>query len=493
MKKIIKLLSFVLVIATMLTAFSSCDSLFGTSEEKEGQIPTLDPKDSNVMFLRSDVAVAQNNPSKFYIPHQADEVKCVDSFTDGAYNYYYYYLGYLENFPLVYSSTAEHTGQPGTSPNYSMTVGSESQESIEDSVSKSVTETTSKNWQNEVTIEAGVNFDWFSLGGSVGTSWGEEHSTSTSTETTHSVAKSWAESTSHTFQLSLKQDDPAGFYRYVHYARKCDVYVLAVYDHAAKKFSYDYVTLANKSIKDSVVLVEYSPTGNFESDNASNLTFDRAILLDIDLNEKLPNRGVSSNAIKIDVNRHLCKQDAGFSLDTDGDSAGKAAHDGFEIGHLTVYGCTQNSNNKNAFTITDPSSFAIEYVFEQDVSNLPHPQDNEFFVYNDDYRSVEGTEIKGSNLGKGAYQVRIVRKNGQSDTPIIVRDFMKNKTKGSVQDVLKNVPSPETVAKVEITIVYELREYLGWNLFNIGSFRWTNWRSDYTFYFNGATPDDFAN
>lgn len=452
------------------------------SEKAEAPIvpPTLDTDDERVDFVREEIAVTYHDPTQFYIAHQVNNVECIDEFTDGVCNYYYYYLGYLENFPLVFSSIAHHTGQPGTTPNYSMTVSSESQESIEDSISKSVTVTNSTSSANEVSIgvDIGLIPDEFTISPSFSTSWGEEHSQSSTTENTHSVAKSWGNSTSHTFQLSLKQDDPAGYYRYVHYAKKCFVYAIVAYDLNTKQFYIDYVSFAEESVKDSIVVLEYSVDGVFSSDKSPDLIFDKSLLATIDPNKTLPSIAPeAAEPIDIPVNKHLCKKDTGFNPNTNGEDDLLERHKNFDIGHLTIYGCKQNGNY---YTIIEPENFSIEYIFNENTAKLSWR--NDLKVANDSETSVMNMDLKGQKVGYGAYQVKIIRKDGATDNVIVKCDFMNSRTVGSIEKLIANYPNIENISRIEITIVYELEEY-SWNLFNINSYQYTNWRSDYVFYF----------
>ena len=48
---------------------------------------------SNATQFTMDDVVASSTVN-FYLPHKVNNVECVDSFTDGQYNYYYFYLGY---------------------------------------------------------------------------------------------------------------------------------------------------------------------------------------------------------------------------------------------------------------------------------------------------------------------------------------------------------------------------------------------------------------
>ena len=513
-----KKLSFIalfLVVVMLACCFTACDSLWydqektdvtteqqktessktenestnqQESEKAEAPItpPTLDTDDERVDFVREEIAVTLHDPTQFYIPHQVNKVECVDSFTDGAYNYYYFYLGYLENFPLLYSTTIKHTGIEQT---YQRTLSAESESSIGQAVSNSVTVTNSSYWENElgweVDTKIGNDLASVSIKRSYKGSWGEEHSQSTATETTHSVANTWAESSADQFVLPLTSTDPLGEYRYVHYTKKCFVYVVAVYSLSSKEFvGYDYLTFADESIKNSVVMIEYSTDGIFSSDNDSNLKFDPALINNIDVSIELENRSPSigtdkATPIDVAVQKHLCELDKNYDLETNGVGRdGETDHSEFELGHLTIYGCEKRG--ENIYIIKEPENFAIEYIFEEDTKELPNKYNHELRVSDDGATLVKGTSIQGKKIGQGAYQIKITRKSGASDDPIVVHNFMEGKYATAIERMLKagNIANPETIAKIEITIVYELYYYHSWF-----DQHHTNWRSDYVFYF----------
>ena len=176
----------------------------------------------------------------------------------------------------------------------------------------------------------------------------------------------------------------------------------------------------------------------------------------------------------------------GYDTTTNGHAGdGEKDHGLFELGHLRLYGCEKKS--ENIYTIKSTKDFAIEYILEQDPKDLPNKPNNELRVDYDEDTSVDNTSIQGKEIGRGAYEIKIIRKNGTTDEPIVATDFLTNKGEGAVISMLKNVENPSEIQKIEITIVYQLYFYASWF-----DHHHTNWRSDYTFYFNGATPEDFA-
>lgn len=443
--------------------------------------PSTGSNGSSVMFTRDGIDVVKNDPTLFYIPHQVNEVECVDSFTDGIYNYYCYYLGFLENFPLMYSSTIKHTGNGEQT--YERTLITETQESIENSVSNSVSITNADYWENERGLEVGIEVKGGKALASIkqtfkGT-WGEEHSQSTATETIHSVASTLAESSADAFQLHLTASDPIGEYRYVHYTKKAFVYAVVAYNKSSEQFSYDRVTFASDSVKDSVVMVEYSADGNFNSDNEETLIFDPSLIDSIDVHAPLENRAPSVDEpilpINIPVNRHLCRNDSNYNMNTSGnENDGHTDHDQYEIGHLTIYGCTAAGN---VFNVEDSKSFAIDYVFEQRTDDLPNEYNNELRISDDDSSNVLGTEIK-DQIHHGAYQIRILDDSGRLIYQNVQCDFMRNKDIGSVVSLVPGSIDCKEIGSIEITIVYELYYYYSWF-----DHHHTNWRCDYIFYF----------
>ena len=432
----------------------------------------------------SNFEVINTNDNKFYKAHK-ENVTLEDKFTDGKNNYYYYYLGYLENFPLVFSTTKEYNSASG-SISFSESVSAETQESIETAVSNSITETssTSTSFEKGGSLKIGKE-GWYVTGEvnfNVTDNW--EKSQSSTTDVTHSVAESWAESTTKTITQNFDSSAPSGYYRYVQYTKKCDIYALVVYNKTARTFSWTYLSYAEKDAKNIIETIEYSPNGIFASDRVSKLEFDTSLIDKINVNETLTNKSPTTEAptvpISIDVNKHLCATDKSYSLNTDGiEKDGVNDHSLFEMGHLVIYGCKETSNN--VFKISEADKFNLEYIFDEDPDKLPNSRNNELYISNDSTKSVEGTDIQGEAIGYGAYSIKIIRKDGSTMKSTVVRNFMQNKDKGSVVNMLASLVNKNElsdVAKIEITIVYELYFYA-----SIFDHHHTNWRSDYTLIF----------
>ena len=479
MKKRFLIITIILVFTMLLCSCKTSSTNGGNSNNNgnNGQ------EASNATQFTMDDVVASSTVN-FYLPHQVNNVECVDSFTDGQYNYYYFYLGYLENFPLVFSSKIYHKASGGTQT-YSETISAEKQKSIETAVSNSITVTDTTKWELgfEVDFSDFLETQRLQLNGS----YGEEHATSTATETTHTVAESWLDSSSKTVELTLEKEDPVGYYRYVHYAKKCFVYVVVVYDIERENFvGYDYISYTEKSEKNTVKMFEYSKDENFNSDNTESLKFNESIINTIDLN--IPLRDISEtiqsvSPIIIPVIKQLCgdyypmiSEEGGYNPNTTGNEKdGHTDHDQHEIGHLVVYGCTKKGNK---FNIKEPAHFKIEYIFDENPEKLPNIYNNELYVSNDETAEIKGFRAKGHKVGHGAYQIIITSKSGATVYIDDEYDFMKDKDVGFVQDILKDYTNCNDIGKIEITIVYQL------NYFHSPfDQHHTNWRCDYTFYF----------
>lgn len=495
-----KKLSIIALFLILATLFSSCNITIEEKKDAAENNSIHESGSSSNTDSDSDVEIVQSGSVDFYRPRPVDEVKLTSSFNDGRYNYYYYYLGDIENFPLVKSEVATHTGNKF---NYEQSLSSEKQQSIENSVARCVTTTVSRNWQN--TVEIGVTFGndkFFAVNAGFSTSWGVENSQSNSLETTHSVAESWANSTTNTFCFSLDKDDPHGCYRYVKYAKECKVFAVAIYDTQAEakperidNFTFTYVTFVDET-QSPYVVTEYSQNESFDSDKesdiATKLKFDENVVLGLDPNALMP------NVIDIPVEKTQCKKtDEIYDTANKGNADHGRVHNTWELGHLQIVGC-DSKEGKNTFSVSNPYAFSIKYVLEKDPSNpvdektienmkennvidaVIFPSFKDAFICNDSSIEVKGMKLFGEKVGRGAYQVCVYRKGGIEDDPIVKTDFLSEKKSGDEIVLLNNVENIETIEKIKITIVYEIEDP-GYSFFD-GTV-WTNWRSDYTFTF----------
>lgn len=418
------------------------------------------------------VNVPENNEVEFYIPHAQNNPQLKDSCTDNVHNYYLYYIGYLENFPLLTGEIIHHRSD---SPDvqYQFSVTKESGKSIENTISTCIDVEKTRTFEVEAGIEVGNEV----VGkGTFNVHHGWSGSVTTGRETSQSVASSWSESTQQSITVSLTNEHAEGYYRYVKYTKKCEVYVMVIYDLNSKEFGYNYITYSDET---PYMLYEYSHNGNFGSNKQKILYFDESVIESINLNDSLEYRGtapeIPSSPQHIEGDRHMCAVDTGYDLKTDGNSSDAEDHNGFEIGHITMYGCVKNDNG--TYTIKDLDDFQIQYKFDEDPKKLPSK--NELYISDDTEKNVIGSDIQNEKIGKGAYCIRITYKNGSESDPIVVPNFMAEKTVGSVVTMLtSDSVSVDSIAKIEITVVYELYFYASWF-----DHHHTNWRCTYVMNF----------
>jgi len=429
----------------------------------------------------------------FYIAHPSDTIEIEYAFTDNEYRYYYFYLGYLENFPLVYSPS-QYIIPNGTSITFSKSMHVESIDSIEEAVSDSVsvTEAQSTSWSKEL----GVKFAFegvkifkakadVEVEAKTGVTDTWENSETRSHTLTHTVAKSMANGITETVSQTFDANAPKGHYRYVRYAKRCDVYVLTVHDPKTNDYGWTYVTFADDSVKNMGETIEFSTEGTFSSDRENQLRYDEDKCLScIDPKQTLPYRSTGTPSetyapISIPMTSVLCAENKDYdpnqTYNNDYKNNGAYDHGSYTVGTFVLYGCWQNKDG--SLKIVEPDKFKIEFVFDQDPTRLPNEKNNELYVTSDTAKNVFDTDIRnGDEIGKGAYYIVIKLKNGSSLAPITGLNFMDNKTKGSVITILDNFNlDTQEIASIRIVAVYELQYYAGWF-----DHHFTNWRFDRT-------------
>jgi len=283
--------------------------------------------------------------------------------------------------------------------------------------------------------------------------------------------------------LEFTENTKVGFYRYIQYTKRCDIFALVVYDTSSREFSWEYLSYAEEGIKSMQDMFEYSVDGSFESNNENTLTFDKSVLGTINTSNAPEYKGpvveAPATPIKIPVNRHHCAHDTGYDLTTDGDSKNAVKdHSLYEMGHLVFYGCKKSGE---IFRIAEPENFKLEYIFEEDPSDLPSTGSGDLRISDDSSKTVLDTDIRNTTIGKGAYEVKIKYKNGSTAKTVTVTDFMEGKSRGSAVDMLNvqlNGVDLSKIAEIKVTIVYELYYWA-----NIGDHHHSDWRCDYVFIF----------
>lgn len=416
--------------------------------------------------------VYDSNDLSFYIPH-SQRPTMTDGYTDGEKNYYLYHIGYFENFPLLFSTTKRHT-YPTTRYVYGQSVTEESAQLIESTILDRVTVENSYTTSVTVGVEATLGIkDVESIGATLAVTDTYGSSTVAESSTVYHTASEWRKKIVSTLEQEFDADDPEGYYRYVRYAKRCEIYVLVEYDpdNTAKPYRFDYIALADPSSTNAVEMIEYSMDGNFESDRVADLTFNIGDVCRGSRYDDLAYRG----PISLDVQRSQCADGSGYNKSASigsGEAGDAVRHKDFELGHFVLYGCGVKDGT---YEIVDPEEFKISYVVEQNPARLPCV--NELSVSNDGATQVLGVELAGRKVGLGVCEVRIYYKNGELAQRTTKFDFFSEKTVGSTVNMMSAVnltADPDRIARIEITLAYELYFYNGWF-----DHHHTNWRSDY--------------
>ena len=222
---------------------------------------------------------------KRYITHkdsQSNEV--MYSFSDGRYNYFYVYLGYIEKVPVAYEPAEFWNGS--VKPQLSYTITNYNEQQVSETLSTCITNSVEQQNQVSVNVSAGLQIYAVEVNAGVGLSFSNTSSSSKSTTKTTSSLNTWSETHTKTISYELDSNCPYGYYRYTLFAT-CDVYVVIVHDKHNNSTSYDYLTCARENTYHYAI--DYSATETFSKDvNSNQIPFDFSIINQIDLNANLP-------------------------------------------------------------------------------------------------------------------------------------------------------------------------------------------------------------
>lgn len=517
MKKNLKLFIVSLLLISLLLSATSCIYT--------GQNGSASVNDD----IAKIVTVSNETVSDSYVNHPVDELPEEQytqktSFRDDNNYYYVFYLGYVENVPM--QDNYPSFKYSGNDYKKVMTATKTTENAVEDSIDK--VSSTNSGWQKKDAFKKavekdGAKFNWvlnFDFEDSSAFESGFEEAWSTSN--VNSVSEMATKATTHSEQIAdtvefqFDKSCAHGYYRYV-LMGAYDVYAVITYNPVKKEYgTATYSYLFNLSYT-----LDFSTDPHFNDSSITEISYDTSnFVIDVskkpekyyptvnddtvkdEINPDTPNmneeNSIENNnnnntssgttppistkleVIKIPVNRKLCLTDKEYKIDSN-PSKNKdiEKHNDFEIGHLEIYGCEKKSNG--SYVIKDKKAFAIQYIFDQNPAKLPC--DNEYYVSNETEKYVFGADIQNNEIGKGAYCINIKYEGGSSGKPIIVTNFMANKTTGSISNLINNVNSYnldlDRIVEIKIVMVYELNFYAGW--FNQHH---TDWRCDYTFTFD---------
>lgn len=469
-----RLISIILLI-TFALSFVSCNDGDGNTDNNNG----VEKEVINV----SSQKIVELNKSKSAVDMAASEnYKLYDSCKDDRYYYYFFFIGSVENVPLQDNyDTFKFTGNEfETKLSTIKTEGKTVEHQVENIIS------TNRSWQNTISAEysqgssagAGVELDIFKFSAGLERQvklgfqgcWGESKTT-TASEMSKTV-KEYSETISREVTLKFDNTCKQGYYRYI-LMGVFDVYAVVVYDTDSKQFN-----LATKaSLYNQYYMLDYSEDSHFDDNSFDEIEVNESRIDLSKLGEsKIPEKEIEevAKSITVELNKHLCKLDSKYNPETNGkEKDGENDHSQFEMGHMVLYGCEQLPDG--TYVVTDQNSFKLEYIFDVNTKKLPNTRNNELKVSDDEEKYVVNTDLQNKKIGYGAYCIRVKGKNGSTlCDPIVVTGFMKDKTVGSVENLLASRQiDPFSVGKLEITIVYELYFYANWF-----DHHHTNWRID---------------
>ncbi len=195
-------------------------------------------------------------PLKVYLDVQTNKSvaaptqKVVEKLTDGKKNYFFVYLGYVENAPIYADNIYLHDGR--TAMEYTWTESSSYETSLSEisttSVEASVSNTISHVQSEKYGANLGVSFKGINAG--VSADFTETVSSSLKAGTTYATSSTFSKDVTNRVETRLtKKIDfgkvPAGYYRYTLYA-DFDVYALVVCDLITGEIDYSYQSFVNK-------------------------------------------------------------------------------------------------------------------------------------------------------------------------------------------------------------------------------------------------------
>jgi len=227
------------------------------------------------------------------------------SFTYDDFDYYYIYLGELENIPLYYDDTHHHSWTY-SSTTYTISTTKTTTATIADTVTRTSQEavsiinehTVSTTTGGRISPEIGYEFDimgLFKIGSKVNAeeNWSKYISdtsikeTQVTTSLTNSIehGTSYAESTMRERNFILTRDDKEGFYRYTMFSAS-DVYLYVIKNSKTKEIYYEFK--------------EYVKPGSY--------------YWDLDYSEKLPFKKSDTSSFKFDISilKNLPKPELDF-------------------------------------------------------------------------------------------------------------------------------------------------------------------------------------
>ena len=467
----------------------STESLTETNVETDVETDSLDTEsmtgaesDSPEAESSTDTEETTSGKKPTYVPIPADPQTCEQSVNiDDEYYVYYFYLGEIRDTP-IYSSVAL---QYMYDEQVTFTFNKITQEAVERQLTTSTEIVNKTAYTGGFTVSGEVDAGVVKVGLSTDHHWTKEWENALTTAETNisSYVNANVDSLSTTVSFSEKEHTKGHFYRFSLY-ETVKAYGIVVYDVQAQTYSVTYQTLLDSTAKTRVW--EESSDGVFRYEKGGELILDTNVAIEYASTNtpatKVETETPEAEKISVTMNRYSCS--AGNSYDKEEQESNeywRSRHDGYEIGRLNLYGCTEAGG---VYTVVDPSEFALRYEVIRDLDDLPRVGNAELTrIDSDSATSVKGTNID-SKIGCGASWVRITYTDDSQSVHKNV-DVLKHATEGTFVTFVeaKDIDTTKTIAKIEVVLAYEL--YCGGPGFlGIWWHEYPNWRCEYTFNFH---------
>ena len=471
------IIALILVLVNCLMTFTACAIIQKPNEEV-----------SDNRILASKATIKERN--KVVPASQIEGGKLFDSFRDDQYYYYVYYMGYISNVPLQNDYPTYRFD--GLEYSVSLTTNETTIESVSKQVENIVS--TNSEWSASsklgISMEAGGGciFADAKMGVSVENGFSFGMSKIETTSTIAENVKTYSKEHQQTVNFYFDKDSAHGLYRYV-LLGTFDVYAVIAYDTVSQKFYGEtFSTLVNNNFS-----LDYTSSERFNDNSIDAFPDDFLPTLDPN-NLVVPNKVItntpeenipviSNNPFTLPLNSQNCNIDNNFNVNSPSTDSEVLKHRNYVLGDYTVYGISK----KDGGYIVNPEAGILSIHFNLKVN--PDALDgSNVRVERDEASKVIGTNITEQTY-QGAFWARITFKDGSSQMQIKKVDVLGGAKEGdiipllSADELANKVTDLSQIQKIEISFVYEISQYLGKNFWGSKQYRYSNWRSDYTFNF----------
>ena len=398
------------------------------------------------------------------------------SYRDDEYYYYLFDLGLINNVPLEgFANMRKHENH-----GHKVTHVIESSTVNTSTINKTLTNTTQASINTSISASVKLAAE---VGASSFCKESAEYAYSVSigAAASETYTKSYAEASSFSetkkTSVSMEFDENAenGYYGYI-LTGAIEVYAIVVYDIVKDIYVVDYFSDIKQYWIDFYFFKSSNDFVNFEYE-----TIPFTVPNDLPVPSKYANSMEDEyKPITVTMERYNCNDGNHYNKNEQEESADwRSRHNGFELGELKLYGCTQKGNS---YCIKNKENFSIKYHVLQNTEDLPRVGTNLTHVENDTETSVTGTNIN-SKIGYGAYWVRITYAD-DTQTQYNATNQFKNATSNTYIELVNydKIDTSKNINHIEVVVVYEL--YAGGPGFlGIWWHEYSNWRCEYTYNF----------